>query len=314
MDNEKPVQIDEKTARLIEEMEKSLHNMEKTLGNDHLVVAKILDSYARLLRQNNLRHLDALNMEARAKAIRAKHNQEESEKQGQGLENQHVEKPTGFTMGHLRIAVWAVSIMVAGFFFYSVVDAIKMSEVHMKKLRAKAVRKQTFETYDPKQADSATQESPAEQSEKTATTTAADAEAPQADSPQQSEQQADQKLESAEKPAVSQPVAETSAARVQAPDGAAAISDRINQVKDEARSNLDAGSQAEGDKDYPKALQAYQSTISNVRTAEQETHHRICSEEIARCYEGYARLAEMDSQHEIAQQWEQAASDVRSHM
>ncbi len=44
----------------------------KTLGLEHPGVARSLENYARLLRKTN-READATRMEARAKAIRAKH-------------------------------------------------------------------------------------------------------------------------------------------------------------------------------------------------------------------------------------------------
>ncbi len=55
--------------------QRSLTIMEKALGPEHPNVATTLENYAELLRTMN-RDAEAKSMEARAKAIRAKHAQE----------------------------------------------------------------------------------------------------------------------------------------------------------------------------------------------------------------------------------------------
>ncbi len=54
---------------------RSLTILEKALGPDQLDVAQSLENYAALLRENG-RDTEAIAMEARAKAIRAKHAQD----------------------------------------------------------------------------------------------------------------------------------------------------------------------------------------------------------------------------------------------
>lgn len=60
------------TSNPLEQAEISLHEAESLLGADHPDVADRLDDYARLLRQDR-QLLDAVNIEARAEAIRKKH-------------------------------------------------------------------------------------------------------------------------------------------------------------------------------------------------------------------------------------------------
>lgn len=109
--------LDEKTALLIEQTEDSLRKMEKTLGPDHPVVGKILDTYARLLRQNNYRVLDAINMEARAKAIRAKHNQVEAEAQAKAFDEDPVltaQSRPKVSANTLKLMFWLLALVLAG--------------------------------------------------------------------------------------------------------------------------------------------------------------------------------------------------------
>lgn len=112
MEQQASNELDPKTAKLIDEMEKSLHNMEKSLGPDHLVIAKILDSYAKLLRQHKLRAVDSVNMEARARVIRAKHNQKEAEKQSKGL-GPIVQQEKKLATSQVKAGVWIVCLLVA---------------------------------------------------------------------------------------------------------------------------------------------------------------------------------------------------------
>lgn len=62
--------------RELAEAEVALLKAEETYGKDHVQVSYCLDRIVRLLRSNNVRLLDATNMEARARAIRVKHNQD----------------------------------------------------------------------------------------------------------------------------------------------------------------------------------------------------------------------------------------------
>lgn len=54
--------------------EEALRKAEEANGKDHLTVSYCLDEIVRLLNSNGVRRLDAVNMEARARAIRIKHN------------------------------------------------------------------------------------------------------------------------------------------------------------------------------------------------------------------------------------------------
>ena len=60
--------------------EAALKTAEETHGPDHIQVSYCLDNIARLLRSNGVRKLDAINMEARAKAIRIKTNSDDMAK------------------------------------------------------------------------------------------------------------------------------------------------------------------------------------------------------------------------------------------
>jgi hypothetical protein len=58
----------------IADAEEALRKAEEANGKDHLSVSYCLDEIVRLLNSNGVRRLDAVNMEARARAIRIKHN------------------------------------------------------------------------------------------------------------------------------------------------------------------------------------------------------------------------------------------------
>ena len=62
-------------AEAEEYLQEALALLEKDLGPEHLNVAKVLENYVALLRKMN-RDAEAEELEARAKAIRAKHGQE----------------------------------------------------------------------------------------------------------------------------------------------------------------------------------------------------------------------------------------------
>lgn len=141
-------QLDEKTVLLIEQTDESLRKMEKTLGPDHPVVGKILDTYAKLLRQNNHRVLDAINMEARAKAIRAKHNQEESEAQAKVFEDgesepKHQQRPL-MSAGRLKLFFWVIVVILAGTVTVSGMRTVKTvgkHDVKTKTVKSSALKK-----------------------------------------------------------------------------------------------------------------------------------------------------------------------------
>ncbi|MBY0357306.1 MAG: hypothetical protein K2W82_04825 [Candidatus Obscuribacterales bacterium] len=61
------------TSNPLEQAELSLREAESLLGSDNPHLADKLDDYARLLRQDGSRLLEAVNIEARAEAIRKKH-------------------------------------------------------------------------------------------------------------------------------------------------------------------------------------------------------------------------------------------------
>lgn len=148
--------LDEKTALLIEQTDESLRKMEKTLGPDHPVVGKILDTYAKLLRQNNHRILGAINMEARAKAIRAKHNQEEAEAQAKVFEDTSTHKPIqrqqpGVSASRVRMFFWLVVIILVGTVTVSGMRTVKTVGKHdsAKKKSLPSTEKTTTSAADP---------------------------------------------------------------------------------------------------------------------------------------------------------------------
>lgn len=261
--------VDHKTARLIEEMEKSLHNMERSLGQDHLVIAKILDSYARLLRQNNLRHIDALNMEARAKAIRAKHNQKEAENQAKGLDPiVHTEKMV--SSGQVRFALWLVSLVVlVGF----VVGAFTVVRSVYQIPRAKhsvpgANDLKLSTTYEDRD-------------------------------PQTGELQSTTTITTSNEPAKQMTIFE--------------IASHLMRIKALAKEQLEIGRKAEKDKDFTAATAAYQAVIDAEEDSGKKLGRQAHSEEIAQCYEGYARMMEIGSDPQSAEAYQKQASFIRAH-
>lgn len=140
--------LDPKTAKLIEEMEKSLHNMEKSLGPEHIVIAKILDSYARLLRNNGLRPVDAVNLEARAKAIRAKHNQEEAEKQSVSL-GPIVHQKKKLRTSQAKMIVWLFCLLALAGLILIGMKTTRLSGKHVKDSQSNLEFKTTYENRDP---------------------------------------------------------------------------------------------------------------------------------------------------------------------
>ena len=139
-DDDKPL-IDEKTAHLLEQTEESLRKMERALGPDHAAVGKILDTYARLLRQNNYRVLDAINMEARAKAIRAKHNQQEAESQAKLFDEQTAVAPSNVraTAATVKAIFWTLAlimvVVIGGFVQQSMKTATKGKLTKIQKVK-----------------------------------------------------------------------------------------------------------------------------------------------------------------------------------
>lgn len=135
-------EIDPKVAKLIEGTEESLRNMEKTLGPDHPVVAKILDTYAKLLRQHNYRIIDAINMEARAKAIRAKHNQEEADAQAKMIGTAARPVQQGMSTSKVKLIVWAAALVVGGGIAYAAMQTMNSVTPTVGRLKALKAQKE----------------------------------------------------------------------------------------------------------------------------------------------------------------------------
>ena len=289
MENEK-VQLDEKTARIIEEMDKSLKNMEQAMGPDHMVVAKILDSYAKLLRQKNIRHLDALNMEARAKHIRAKLNQQEDKAQSEGITTTHAQTKSMST-GQARVLVWCVAAVVLSALAYGTYGVIRDTS----KMKAGALRLR----------NSGAPTSMVGDSNAAPLGTGKVEDVPQeAPTPQSIEQQVNQAAATTAPPQAS---AENEAA-------AAAIAKRTSEVKSFAKEKLAEAMQLESNKDFPAAAQTYASIINTAKQASSEIGRPIYSESIAQALEGYGRMAALDNHPDVAESSDKAAADVRSHI
>ncbi len=300
MESGKAPQVDEKTAHLIEEMEKSLHNMEKSLGPDHMVVSKILDSYAKLLRQNNLRHLDALNMEARAKAIRAKHNQKEAEDQSKGLASPGKQQKV-LTASQVKFTVWIFSTIVLGFIALQAVDVIKRSGNRLVKSHAGSPATSSLgktETLGEK-----TQVEPGNSVEPGAA----------AAEPGQSNQNTVSTETIEEKdPDSGQTISRTTVKTVQSNLTVFELAHQMMAIKNMAKDKLKVGLEAEKEKDFPAATQAYFDVIKVVQDTPKTLGRQVSSEEIAQCYEGYGRMAELDGHSDIAKQYELAAASLRA--
>lgn len=297
MENDK-LKIDDKTARLIEEMDKSLHNMEKSLGPDHPVVSKILDSYATLLRQNNIRHLDAVNMEARAKHIRAKNNQEQEKAQAQGLEPLKEQKRMSMTQA--RLLTWCVSgIALIGFGFVTM-DVLKASSKHVKAKKAEI-----------KVLEEGTQVVPNSEVENPppSPTAVSPTELPvaQTSTGPSAEQIAEAAIRNMRPPAGEQAPSQESVTVLQA-------GKRILDIKNYAREKVSEGMELERNKQFPLAAETYFTVIQNAQRASNEIGRPIYSEYIAKAFDGYGRMAELDNHPDIAQQSEKAAADIRSHL
>lgn len=296
MENEK-VQVDEKTAKMIEEMDKSLKNMEHSLGMDHPVIAKLLDSYATLLKQNNIRHLDALNMEARAKAIRAKQNKVQSEKQSEGLAE--TKQETHMSADKMRMVSFGIAgLLACGFLFggyqmYQWFDSQKNKKIN--------------HSFKGIQITKTRETSPTQQAQ-----TQAEDESKQM--PDDSDSSSVSSTETST--SVEQQGQTVSTANPDAPvrTNLMEMAEKMKAVKDFARQKLSDGQAFEQEKDYPKASAAYFEVIQNVQNSAQNIGRPTFSEEIAQCYEGYGRMAELDAHPEIAEQCKQTAADVRAHI
>lgn len=277
MQDDKAQNIDEKTARVFEEMDKSLHNMEQSLGMDHLVVARILDSYAVLLRQNNLRPLDALNMEARAKAIRAKHNREEAEEQSKGL-SPTVQEKSFLSAGQLKGVVWVLSILVVGGIAYEAIDVIK-----------------------------ATNKIKIRQASKTVVTQPATPENQKGDPPDNSV--GDDTNKSADDQNDASPNQPNGTSKTVS---LLQIAEEMARIKSLAKEQLSVGQEAEKNQDYQRATQAYVTAVKAEEDASRAYGRQVYTEEMAQCYEGYGRMAEANSHPEINANCQKAAASIRS--
>ncbi|MBX9720462.1 MAG: hypothetical protein K2X81_03610 [Candidatus Obscuribacterales bacterium] len=300
MESGKASKLDEKTAHLIEEMDKSLHTMEQNLGPDHLVVSKILDSYAKLLRQNNTRHLDALNMEARAKAIRAKHNQQEAEKQSQGIDTENTEKKV-LTASKIRLAVWVLSVIALGFITYFAVDAIKRSSQSLAKTRNAA--KATGPEGKIVQSDNKIDVSPNIEGLSSEQSTATETEKSQDASSPDSGNEPDASANSQNAPALQ-------------PNGMTMleVAEKILKVKNLAKEKLELGLEAEKQNDMNAAAQDYLDVVKETQETSNKVGRQVCSEEIAQCFEGYGRVADLAGHTDIAKEYEKAAASIREHI
>ncbi len=297
MENEK-VQVDEKTAKMLEEMDKSLKNMEQTLGMDHPVIAKLLDSYAKLLRQNNIRHLDALNMEARAKAIRAKENKEKAQKQSEGLAETKQEKH--MSSDQMRMVSFGIAGLLACGFLYGGYQMYQWFE-HQKD-------KKVSHTFKGIQINRSKDGSAQDQEPQRTV---------------ESQTQLEQSQESNQDPNVStsteaetneQGTVTSTTTTTTTRMNMMEMADKMKALKDFAKTKLADGQTAEQEKDYPKASALYFEVIQNVQNSAQTLGRPTFSEEIAQCYEGYGRMAELDAHPEIAEQCKQTAADVRAHI
>ncbi len=308
MESPKASNLDEKTGKLIEEMEKSLRNMEKSLGMDHPVVAKILDSYASLLKQNNIRHLDALNMEARARAIRAKHNQLEAEKQTQDIASLGQERR--MSTAQIKLLSRAISICVLIAFTFGGFQVVGWFSNHSKKsaqLRGKDGKILSSKLPEMEKISLVSEAAGKTKSQESVQENSAGAEQfPEGefsgsdDGPPLKEQD-----DSVEKQRL--------AARVQSLS-VFELAEKMLKLKKLATRNLDIGLEAEKAKDFPKASSAYFEVISQVQHAPEDIGRPVVSEDIARCYEGYGRMAELDSKPELSQKCEEAAKWVRAQL
>lgn len=109
---------EEKLQKLLDDSEKALQQVERSLGAEHEVVAKMLDTYAQLLRQNNIRYLDAINMEARAKAIRAKLNKtaavQQASKLGEEFDRKRKESRQQAKRNEAILGILVVCLLLGG--------------------------------------------------------------------------------------------------------------------------------------------------------------------------------------------------------
>lgn len=309
MENDK-LKVDEKTARIIEEMDKSLRNMEQAMGPDHMVVAKILDSYAKLLRQNNIRHLDAVNMEARAKHIRAKHNQQEEKAQMEGLSNTAPKQKRGMSVAQARVVVWCIAGVVFCAIGYGAFEVIKGSSKNIKNVTHK------FRTDKGEQDDgnfvvdgegkTVEDEGPREPvTDESANTPV-------------TPRNAGQEVQTT--PPTTTTTTTTTTTVTNSGDSESGgmtvleFAKKSLEVKNFAKEKVSEAMELEKNKDFPAAAQTYFSVISMAQQVSAQVGRPIYSESIAKAFEGYGRMAELDNHPEIAQQSEKAAADVRAHL
>ncbi len=300
MESGKAAKLDEKTTRLIEEMEKSLHTMEQNLGPDHIVVSKILDSYAKLLRQNNTRHLDALNMEARAKAIRAKHNQLEAEKQSQGMDTD-VAAEKVLTASKIRFTVWVLSVVALGLIAYFAFDAIKRSSQSLAKARvaAKPVKTEGEIIRSDNRIDVSPSIEPANSDQNETSGSESSQGLPAATS--------DNEQESSRYQEAAIPPLNNGMTMIE-------VAEKILKVKTLAKEKLEVGLEAEKQNDMNAAAQAYLDVVKQTQETSNKLGRQVCSEEIAQCFEGYGRMADLAGHTDIAKEYEKAAASIREHI
>ncbi len=284
MESQKTPELDQKTAKLIEEMEKSLRNMEQSLGMDHLLVAKILDSYAQLLRQNNLRHLDALNMEARAKAIRAKHNQKEAEEQDLGIDSGAQSR--SISTAQAKALAWGIAAILLLAIGSGLMEIVKWS--NKQKDKPKVVIKQdlTVDSPDLRQT-----------------------EPPQLDEGSRTllEDTVTKAIKDEQEKEKSQFAAQQEAARSKE---LSQYQEKSQRLRNFAKEQLRIGQDYESNQDLVKASDAYFSVIKELEKNAPLPATAAC-EEMAQCFEGYGRIAEINARTDLAAQCQKNAAEIR---
>lgn len=254
-------EIDEKVARLIEETEKSLRSMEQTLGPEHPVVGKLLDSYAKILRQNNVRLLDAVNMEARAKAIRAKHNKTAAAKHEAEVpleaEGRTKGKAKTFSPTQLKFVGWIVAGIVISVMVLSVQKLMSSTAPVLEKADAK------------KTSDSAP-----------------DTHSYSVESVELKDSNGDvvKTLEVKRKDELSV---------MEYAKGLMHLKRKIVELRKEAHQKEKSG-------DYDGALDLYQDAVLRSQAGEVELGRRLINKDVVEAYEGYARMLRLQGKPEDA--------------
>lgn len=296
MENQKAPSVDEKTAKVLEEMDKSLHNMEQTLGMDHMLVAKICDSYAQILRQNNIRPLDALNMEARAKAIRAKHNQKEAEAQNKGIDIENMaSQPKLMSASQVKVLVWVISVGVLAAMGFGVNEMLKWSNLQQAKKEKQAAQARLEAKQNEEAAKMPNYGNMGNTGEQQPINPDKTGEAVE-----QAVQRAIQNSSPGQVPA--QYAGQKSAQQLE-------YEAKCQKIRDLARQQVQIAENLENSRDFVKASDAYYLVIKEIQANGMPT--AAACEDIAKCFDGYGRLAELNARPEVAAECQKNASEVR---